>query len=96
NNEEKIKKDKNGMYTTASICPPYSCVAAMLCQLFGRPDSTKFSLDWLSLIEAVVNATIMNWPQILSDNLTKTIIKYRRRRSIASRVYPPFFMSTYV
>jgi len=96
NNEEKIKKDKNGMYTNASIFPPYSFVVAMLCRLFGRPDSTKFSPHWLSLIEEVVNATSMNWAQILSDNLAKTIIEYRRRRSIASRVYRPFFMSAYV
>jgi len=38
----------------------------------------------------------MNWVQILSKNLAKTIIEYRRRRSIASRVYPPFLMSAYV
>ena len=43
NNEEKIKKYKNGMYTTASICPPYSFAEAMLCRLFGRPDGTNFS-----------------------------------------------------
>ena len=43
NNEEKIKKDKNGMYTTLSVCPPHSFAAAMLCRLFCRPDSTKFS-----------------------------------------------------
>jgi len=84
------------MYTTASICPPYSFDAAMLCKLFGRPNSTKFSQEWLSLIDAIVNATIMNWAQILSDNLAKIIIEYIRRRSIASRVYPPFFMSAYV
>lgn len=91
NNEENIKKDKNGMYTTASICPPYSFFAAMLCRLFGRLDSTKLSLDWLSLIEAVINATIMDWAQILSDNLTKTVIEYRRKRSISSRIYPIFY-----
>lgn len=77
------------MYTTTSICPPYSFAAAMLCRLFGRPDSTKFSPEWLPLIDAVINANIMNLAQILSDNLAKIIIEYRRR-SISSRVYPPF------
>jgi len=96
NNEEKIKKDKNGMYSTTSICPPYSFVAAMLCWLFGRPNNTKFSPDWFPLIEAIINPTVIYWAQILSDNLSKTTIEYRSRRSIASRVYRPFFMSAYV
>lgn len=38
----------------------------------------------------------MNWTQILSDNLVKSIMEYMRKRSICSRVYPPFFMSAYV
>jgi len=38
----------------------------------------------------------MNWAQILSKNLARIIMKYRRKRSVASRVYPPFFMSAYV
>lgn len=50
----------------------------------------------MSLIDVAVNATVMNWAQILSDNLAKTIIKYRRKISVALRVYPPFFMSAYV
>jgi len=84
------------MYSTASISPPHSFVAAMLCRMFGKPDSTKFPPKWLPLIDAVVNATIMNWPQILSDNLAKAILDYRRKMSVSTRVYPPFFTSSYV
>ena len=84
------------MYSIGSICPPHSFAAAMLCRLFGKPDSTKFSLEWLSLIDAAVNATIMNWAQILSNNLARKIMEYRRKRSVASSVSPPFFMSAYV
>ena len=84
------------MYTTSSICPPHSFPAAILCRLFGKPDSTKFFLGLLPLIDAAVNATVMNWAQILSDNLARTIIEYRRKRRVSSRVYPPFFMSAYV
>lgn len=43
NNEDKIKKDKNGMSSTSFVCPPYSFATAMLCRLFGRLDSTMFS-----------------------------------------------------
>lgn len=52
--------------------------------------------EWLPLVDAAVNATIMNWAQFLSDNLATTILEYKIRRSIASRVYPPFFMNAYV
>ena len=90
-NEGKIKKDKNDMYTTASIFPPHSFATTMLCRLFGKLDSTKFSPEWLPLIDAAVNTTVMNWAQILSDNLARTIMEYRRKRSVTSRVYPPFF-----
>ena len=84
------------MYTTWSVYPSHSFAAAMLCRLFGRPNSTKFSAEWLSLIDAVVNAIVMNWAQILSHNLARTIMEYRGKRSVASRLYPPFFMSAYV
>lgn len=95
NNEERIKKDKNGMYATDSLSSPFCYAAAILCRLFGKPDINKFSSEWLPLVDAVVNATIMNWAQILSDNLATAILEYRIKRSIASRVYPPFFMSAY-
>lgn len=84
------------MYSTASISPPHSFAAAMLCRIFSKPDSTKFSLEWLSLIDVIVNITIMNWAQILSNNLARMTMEYRRKRSVPSRVYPPFFMSAYV
>jgi len=43
NNEERIKKDKNGMYVTAFVCSPFRFSMAMLCRLFGKPDSNKSS-----------------------------------------------------
>ena len=84
------------MYSTASISPHHSFLADMLCRMFGKPDNTKFSLEWLPLIDVAVNTTIMNWAQILSDNLEKAIVEYMRKRSISSTVHPPFFMSAYV
>lgn len=84
------------MYATGSLCSPYCFSIAMLCRLFGKPDINKFSSEWLPLADAATNATIMNWAQILSNNLDAAILEYRRKRSIASRVYPPFFLSAYV
>lgn len=75
---------------------PYCFSAAMLCILFGKPDINKFSSEWLPLVDAATNAKIMDWAQILLDNLAIAILGYRTKRSFASRVYPPFFLSVYV
>jgi len=77
-------------------CITHIFAVAMLCRMFGKLDNTKFSPEWLSLIDATVNLTIMNWAQILFDNLAKAIIDYKSKRSIFSMVYRPFFMSPYV
>lgn len=95
-NEKRIKTDKNGMYTTSSLSSSFCYAATMLCRLFCKPDINNFSSEWLPLVDAAVKVTIMNWPQILSHNLATAILEYKRKRSIASRVYPPFFMSGYV
>lgn len=62
-NEGKINKDKIGMYSTTSISLPHTFLVAMLCRMFGKPDSTKFSPEWLPLIDASINENIMNWAQ---------------------------------
>ena len=68
----------------------------MLCRLFGKPNIDKFSSEWLPLLDAAVNATIMNWAQILSDKLASAIVAYRSKRSSTLRIYPPFFLSAYI
>jgi len=61
NNEERLKKDKNSMYMTGSLSSPFWLAVAMLYGLFGKPYRTKFLSEWLTLVDATVNATIMNW-----------------------------------
>ena len=58
--EEPLKEDKHGMYSTGSLSSPYCFVVAMLRRLFGRPDINKFSSEWLPLLDAATNATIMD------------------------------------
>lgn len=84
------------MYVTICLCSPYYFAVAMLCRLFGKPDINKFSLEWLPLVDVATNATIMNWAQILLNNVSTTILGYRIKRSFASKVYPSFFLSAYV
>lgn len=84
------------MYSTSSFFSSYCFVAAMLCRLFGKPNINKFSPDWLPLLDAATNATIMDWALILSDNLATVIWNYRSKRTTSQRIYPPFYLAAYV
>ena len=94
--EEPLKKDKNGMYNTGSLSSPYGFFVAMLCRLFGKPDINKFSSKWLPLLDAATNATIMDWAQILSNNIASPIWNYQTKRSFSQKCCPPLFLVSYV
>jgi len=84
--EEPLKKDKHGMYSTSSLSSSYCFAATMLCRLFGKPDVNKFSSEWLPLLDAATNATIVDWAKILSDNLATAIWNYRSKRTTTQRI----------
>ena len=84
------------MYSTGSLTSPYCFAAAMLCRLFGKPDINMVLREWLPLLNAAVNATIVDWAKILSDNLATAIFNYRSKRIVSQRIYPPFYLSSYV
>jgi len=79
--EKKFKFDKSGMYAIASLTNPYNYAAPMLCRLYGLPNNTNFSIEWIPLIDACVNSHIVNWATILSHNLATIITKYRQKRA---------------
>ena len=93
---EPLKRDKHGMYSTGSLTSPYCFAAAMLCRLFGMPNINKFSSEWLPLLDAATNATIVDWAKIFSDNLVTAIVNYRCKSTVSQRIYPPFYLSAYV
>ena len=68
----------------------------MLCRFFSKPDTTRFFVDWVPLIDVIINSLILNWENILSDNFAGNIMDYRSKRSVSSREIPPFYMSAYV
>ena len=68
----------------------------MLCRLYGLPNDSKFSVEWIPLINASVNSHIMNWPTILSDNLGTAISDYHQKRSTSTENLPPFYFSAYI
>ena len=84
------------MYSTSSLSSPYCFVVAMLCRLFRRPDINKFSSEWLPLLDAASNTTIIIWAQILSDNLASAIWNYQSKITPSQRIYPPLFLVAYV
>ena len=84
------------MYSTGSLTSPYCFTAAMLFRLFGKPDINMIFPEWLPLLNAAVNSTIVDWAKILSDNLTTAIFHYRSKRSVSQWIYPPFYLSAYV
>jgi len=94
--DNKFKYDKSGMYATASLANPYNYVVAMLCRLHGLPNNTKFSIEWIPLIDACVNSYIMNWPSILSDNLATSIIECWQKKASYLDNLPPFYLCAYI
>lgn len=94
--DNKFKQDKAGMYPIAFLANPYNFAASILCRLYGLLDNSKFSINWVLLIESCVNSHIMKWATILSNNLAKVIIEYHQTRVASSRAVPQFFMSAYI
>lgn len=88
--------EKIGMYTIAPLSAPYNFAATMLCWLLRKVDATKFSIEKFPLIDEIVNATILNWSAIFSNNLAMSISEYRHNITISTQVIPPFYMSAYV
>lgn len=54
-NSNKHKHEKSSMYSISSLASPYSYIATMMCRLFDYADTTKFSIEWVPIIDVVVN-----------------------------------------
>lgn len=59
-NSNKQKQEKSGMYAIAPLASPYSYIDSMMCRFFGYANTTKFSVEWVPLIDAVVNSFVMD------------------------------------
>ena len=94
--ENKFKYDKTSMYLVASLENTYNYASSMLCRLYGLPNNTNFSIEWIPLIDACVNYHIMNFATILFDNLAIAISEYRQKRSTSTENLPPFYFSAYI
>lgn len=84
-NSNKHKHEKSGMYTITPLVAPYSYIAAMMCRIFGYADTTRFSVEWVPLIDVTVNYFTMDWGTIFSNNLALQILEYRQKWFVTSR-----------
>ena len=84
------------MYYVDSLASPYCYVATMICRLLGSPNSSKFSIEMVPLIEAVVNSFVMDWATIMSEKMASQILDYRRNRYVTTIIVPLFYMSAYI
>jgi len=91
-----FKFGKSSMYVIASLENPYNYAAAMLCRLYGLPNNSKISIEWVPLIDVCVNSHIMNWATILSNNLSTIITEYRQKRASSQENLPPFYFCAYI
>jgi len=93
---KKQKHESSSMYYVDSLASPYCYAATMMCRLFGSPNSTKFSIEMVPLIEAALKSYGMDWATIISDKMDVQILDYRKNRFVTTRVVPPFYMSAYI
>lgn len=80
----KHKYKSPDMYFVDSLVSPYCYVSAMMCRLFGSSNSTKFSIEMVPLIEAVLNSFVMDWANILSNKMAIQILDYRKNRFVTT------------
>jgi hypothetical protein len=67
------REDKNftnwttGWYPTANLREPYIYLMALICQLYGEKDCSRFSEAWMSLAYTVaISGRVFNWGAIIS------------------------------
>jgi len=70
-NQNKLKTDSEGIYSTTSCDAHIMCIAMMLCRLHGKKKHAHFIVDWVPIIHEVAKGFAFDWGKLLSDNLVK-------------------------
>ena len=77
--------DDKAMYSISSIIGLHCYISSMMCRLFGYPNITKFSVEWVPLIDVVSYSYIMDWATIPSNNISAQILAYRKKEKKKER-----------
>jgi len=64
-----------------------------MCRMWGIHDSTKFTIEMVTLTEVAINGYVMDWTNILSDKLATTILEYKKNEHQTTRTISPFYYS---
>ena len=80
------------MYATMSLDAHMLYITMMLYRLLGKNNPAHFSVEWVAIMNEVVEGYTFNWAKMLFDNLAKEIVEYKSTKSNGKP--PPFYMST--
>ena len=68
----------------------------MIIRLFSSPNTQKFTVEWVPLIQVASNTKVMDWATIFSNNIASKILEYRQKHNVLERIMPYFYMSAYI
>jgi hypothetical protein len=92
--DKKFKYRPKSRYPMTNLRRPYQYLVAMLCRLYGEPDTTQFSLSYMPLIYFCADVGVsFNWEDILSENITVSISTVTQAQP---GTFPSFHMSSYL
>jgi hypothetical protein len=79
--DKKFTNRNSGWYPTANLRQPYIYLMALLCQLHGEKDCSRFSKAWMPLAYTIaISKTSFNWGAIISKQLSTCILQAQSRR----------------
>jgi hypothetical protein len=92
--DKHFKYQLKRRYPTTNLKIYYQYMVAMLCILYGEPNTTHFPLSCMPLIYLCVEVgTSFNWADILSEKL-KNAISFSTQAQLGS--FPNFHMDSYL
>jgi hypothetical protein len=92
--EKKFSNQSNGWYGTTNLREPYIYLMALIFQLYGEKDCTKFSEAWIPLayIVAILGSSF-NWGAIISKKLSTNVLQAQTPKEGEA---PAFHMASYM
>jgi hypothetical protein len=69
------------MYSTTSLDAHILYIAMILCRLFRKNNPVHFSVEWVTIMNEVVEGYTFNWDKKIPDNLDKDISEYQSLKS---------------
>ena len=92
--DKKFTNQRNGWYGTIKLRELYIYLMALICQLYGEKDCSKFSEAWMPLeYTVVISGSSFNWGEIISKQLS---ICVQQAQTPKEGETPAFHMASYM